>query len=169
MPNREYIQNVANKLIKKFDTRDPFQLCQAIGVEVFYADLGSLKGMYKYLKKNRFAVINENLDPFTKTLVCAHELGHDILHQNLARKVCLQEFILYDMKSRPEYEANLFASEILLPDDIILSLARDGYDIEQISKELCTDINLIALKVSSMNTRGYRFNNTIDAKSDFLK
>lgn len=169
MPNREYIQNVANKLIKKFDTRDPFQLCQAIGVEVFYADLGSLKGMYKYLKKNRFAVINENLDPFTKTLVCAHELGHDILHQNLARKVCMQEFILYDMKSRPEYEANLFASEILLPDDIILNLARDGYDIEQISKELCTDINLIALKVSSMNTRGYRFNNTIDAKSDFLR
>lgn len=169
MPNREYIQNVANKLIKKFDTRDPFQLCQAIGVEVFYADLGSLKGMYKYLKKNRFAVINENLDPFTKTLVCAHELGHDILHQNLARKVCLQEFILYDMKSRPEYEANLFASEILLPDDIILNLARDGYDIEQISKELCTDINLIALKVSSMNTRGYRFDNTIDAKSDFLR
>lgn len=169
MPNREYIQNVANKLIKKFDTRDPFQLCQAIGVEVFYADLGSLKGMYKYLKKNRFAVINENLDPFTKTLVCAHELGHDILHQNLARKVCLQEFILYDMKSRPEYEANLFASEILLPDDIILNLAHDGYDIEQISKELCTDINLIALKVSSMNTRGYRFNNTLDAKSDFLR
>ncbi len=169
MPNREYIQNVANKLIKKFDTRDPFQLCQAIGVEVFYADLGSLKGMYKYLKKNRFAVINENLDPFTKTLVCAHELGHDILHQNLARKVCLQEFILYDMKSRPEYEANLFASEILLPDDIILNLARDDYDIEQISKELCTDINLIALKVSSMNTRGYRFNNTIDAKCNFLK
>ena len=125
--------------------------------------------MYKYLKKNRFAVINENLDPFTKTLVCAHELGHDILHQNLARKVCLQEFILYDMKSRPEYEANLFASEILLPDDIIFNLARDGYDIEQISKELCTDINLIALKVSSMNTRGYRFNNTIDAKSDFLR
>ena len=169
MPNREYIQNVANKLIKKYDTRDPFQLCQAIGVEVFYADLGSLKGMYKYLKKNRCAVINENLDPFTKTLVCAHELGHDILHQNLARKVCLQEFILYDMKSRPEYEANLFASEILLPDDIILNLARDGYDIEQISKELCTDINLIALKVSSMNTRGYRFNNTIDAKCNFLK
>lgn len=169
MPNREYIQNVANKLIKKFDTRDPFQLCQAIGVEVFYADLGSPKGMYKYLKKNRFAVINENLDPFTKTLVCAHELGHDILHQNLARKVCLQEFILYDMKSRPEYEANLFASEILLPDDIILNLARDGYDIEQISKELCTDIYLIALKVSSMNTRGYRFDNTIDAKCNFLK
>ena len=169
MPKRDYIQTVAQELIIKYDTRDPFELCKAIGVEVFYADLGSLKGMYKYLKKNRFAVINENLDSFTKRLVCAHELGHDILHQNLAKQVCLQEFMLYDMKSRPEFEANLFASEILLSDDNILILAHEGLDIEQISKELCTDINLIALKVSSMNTRGYRFNNTIDAKSDFLR
>lgn len=169
MPNREYIQHVANKLIKKYDTRDPFQLCEATGIQVIYADLGNLKGMYKYLKRNRFAAINENLDSFTQALVCAHELGHDILHQDLARKVCLQEFMLYDMKSRPEYEANLFASEILLPDDTVLSLAHDGYDIEQISKELCTDINLVALKVSTMNTRGYRFATSIDSKSNFLK
>jgi Zn-dependent peptidase ImmA (M78 family) len=169
VPNREYIQHVANKLVKKYDTRDPFQLCEAIGIQVFYADLGSLKGMYKYLKRNRFAAINEKLDPFTQALVCAHELGHDILHQDLARKVCLQEFMLYDMKSRPEYEANLFASEILLPDDRILDLAYEGYDIEQISKELCTDINLVALKVSSMNTRGFQFKNTIDSKTDFLR
>ncbi len=72
MPNRDYIQTVAHELIKKYDTRDPFELCKAIGVEVFYADLGSLKGMYKYLKKNRFAVINEGLDSYSKTLVCAH-------------------------------------------------------------------------------------------------
>lgn len=169
MPNRDYIQTVAHELIKKYDTRDPFELCKSIGIEVFYADLGSLKGMYKYLKKNRFAVINENLDAYTKTLVCAHELGHDILHQNLAKSICLQEFMLYDMKSRPEYEANLFASEILLPDDKILTLAHDGYDIEQIAKELCTDINLIALKVSSMNTRGYEFKNIIESKPNFLK
>ena len=52
MPNRDYIQTIAHELIAKFDTRDPFELCKAIGVEVFYADLGNLKGMYKYLKKN---------------------------------------------------------------------------------------------------------------------
>ena len=169
MPKREYIQTVAQELIIKYDTRDPFELCKAIGVEVFYADLGSLKGMYKYLKKNRFAVINENLDSFTKRLVCAHELGHDILHQNLAKQVCLQEFMLYDMKSRPEFEANLFASEILLSDDNILILAHEGLDIEQISKELCVDINLVALKVSSMNAKGYNFLNILDIQSDFLR
>ena len=169
MPNRDYIQTIAHELITKFDTRDPFELCKAIGVEVFYADLGNLKGMYKYLKKNRFAVINEKLDVYTRTLVCAHELGHDILHQDLAKKICLQEFILYDMRSRPEYEANLFASEILLPDEKIFTLAREGYDVEQIAKELCTDVNLVAIKVASMNTRGYRFNTIDSPKCNFLK
>lgn len=169
MPNRDYIQTIAHELIAKFDTRDPFELCKAIGVEVFYADLGNLKGMYKHLKKNRFAVINEKLDVYTRTLVCAHELGHDILHQDLAKKICLQEFILYDMRSRPEYEANLFASEILLPDEKIFTLAREGYDVEQIAKELCTDVNLVAIKVSSMNTRGYRFNTINSPKCNFLK
>lgn len=169
MPNRDYIQNIAHELITRFDTRDPFELCKATGVEVFYADLGNLKGMYKYLKKNRFAVINEKLDAYTKTLVCAHELGHDILHQDLAKKIYLQEFMLYDMKSRPEYEANLFASEILLPDEKILTLAHEGYDVEQIAKELYTDINLVALKVSSMNTRGYQFNAPMSPNCNFLK
>ena len=169
MPNRDYIQTIAHELIAKFDTRDPFELCKAIGVEVFYADLGNLKGMYKYLKKNRFAVINENLDVYTRTLVCAHELGHDILHQDLAKKICLQEFMLYDMRSRPEYEANLFASEILLPDEKIFTLAHGGHDVEQIAKELCTDVNLVAIKVASMNTRGYRFNTIDSPKCNFLK
>ena len=69
MPNKDYIQSVASGLIKRYDTRDPFELCKAIGVEIFYADLGHLKGMYKYLKRNRFAVINEKLDDYIKKLV----------------------------------------------------------------------------------------------------
>lgn len=169
MPSKDYIQSVASGLIKQYDTRDPFELCKAVGVEVFFADLGHLKGMYKYLKRNRFAVINESLNDYAKKLVCAHELGHDLLHRDLARRVCLQEFVLYDMKSRPEYEANLFASEILLPDDEIITYAHDGYDIEQIAQVLYTDINLVALKIASMNARGYKFRTVIDPKSDFLR
>ena len=169
MLNKDYIQSVASDLIKRYDTRSPFELCRATGVEVFFADLGSLKGMYKYIKRNRFAVINENLDDYTRNLVCAHELGHDILHSDLAKKLCLQEFVLYDMKSRPEYEANLFASEILLPDSDIFTLAHDGFDIEQIANALYTDINLVALKMASMNARGYQFRTVIDPKSDFLR
>lgn len=169
MAKRDFIKNTAESLIKKYDTRDPFELCKAVGVYVVFADLGSLKGMYKYLKKNRFAVINENLDPETKRLVCAHELGHDQLHQEIAKHICLQEFALYDMKNRPEYEANLFAAEILLPDDQILAHAYKGYDIEQIAKELSININLVALKVSSMKLNGHNLNDIHLPKMNFLK
>ncbi|HEX9059666.1 MAG TPA: ImmA/IrrE family metallo-endopeptidase [Clostridia bacterium] len=168
MTNKESIQALASNIIKRFDSRDPFELCKSAGVEVFFTDLGSLKGMYKHVKRNRFAVINENLDERTKRLVCAHELGHDLLHRDLAKNICLQEFVLYDMKSRPEYEANLFAAEILLPDDEVFFYANGGYDIHQIAQVLCSDINLVALKVASMNAKGYELRNVVDVKKGFL-
>ena len=49
-----------------------------------------------------------------KRIVCAHEIGHDRLHRALAKKHGLQEFVLYDMATKPEYEANIVATEILL-------------------------------------------------------
>ena len=49
----------------------------------------------------------------------AHEIGHDRLHRALAKKHGLQEFVLYDMATKPEYEANIVAAEILLDSDEI--------------------------------------------------
>ena len=77
--------------------------------------------------------------------------------------------MLYDMKSRPEYEANLFASEILLVDDEVFEFANEGYDIEQIARMLLVNVNLVAIKVASMNSRGYRFRNVMEGRGDFLK
>ena len=76
---------------------------------------------------------------------------------------------LYDMKSRPEYEANVFASQILLPDDDVLELIYNyGYDAEKIARQLNSDINLVALKVASLNQQGHGFRQ-IDHNSTFLK
>ena len=69
--------------------------------------------MYKIIKRNRVIFINSNLPEYLQKIVCAHELGHDILHRHLAKNVALQEFMLYDMTSRPEYEANMVAADIL--------------------------------------------------------
>ena len=109
-----YIEEIAVKLIKKYKTRDPFSICEASGINVFYKDLGSLKGMYAVIKKNRYAIISPSLSPDERKLICAHELGHDILHRGLAKDLFLQEFMLYDMKCRPEYEADLFAASLLI-------------------------------------------------------
>jgi len=166
--SKEYIKKDVEKLIKRCGSRDPFEICASIGLNVRFADLGNLKGMYKYYKRNRYALINSELDENMQKIVCAHELGHDRLHQHFAKDHCLQEFMLYDMRSRPEYEANLFASELLIADDDILEFVNEGCDIEQTARSLNTDVNLVAIKLASMNTRGFGFIISTTHKSDFL-
>ena len=101
-------------------------------------------------------------------IVCAHELGHDQLHREFAKNEPIQEFMLYDMSSRREYEANIFAAELLLDDDEILDLIEKGYDSLQIAKATETDINLVALKVDSLIRKGHTLRGQ-EHNSKFLK
>lgn len=81
----------------------------------------------------------------------------------------LHEFMLYDMKTKPEYEANIVASEILLDTDEVLDYVYNyQYTAEQISGILDTDINLVALKVAHLSHMGHDFR-PVDYRSDFLR
>ena len=87
-----------------------------------------------------------------------HEIGHDQLHRKQA--TVFQEFNLFDMTSNSmEYEANLFAAQIALPDEEILDYIFSGLDASQIARAMHSDINLVALKVSELSRRGYSFRN----------
>ncbi|GHV49416.1 hypothetical protein FACS189499_10480 [Clostridia bacterium] len=123
--------------------------------------------MYAVIENVRFVFINSKLDERMQQLVCAHELGHDALHRDFAKTGALKEFMLYDMKSRPEYEANIFAADILLDGNEVYELACGGYDVEQIARELGTDINLVLIKMSEMNKVGYDFNVPWLGRGDF--
>jgi len=166
----DYLSETGAKLVKRCGTRDPFKIAKEIGVNIMFVDnLSKLKGVYRVIKRNRWIFINSNLSPKMQRIVCAHELGHDQLHRHLAKGDGLVEFMLYDMQSRPEYEANIVASEILLPDDEVLEYIYGyQYDAEQIARAMSSDINLVALKVARLNQKGYNLNQ-IESKSDFLK
>ena len=102
-------------------------------------------------------------------IVCAHELGHDQLHRNMAKTTPIHEFMLYDMKSKPEYEANIVAAEILMDSNEVLRYIYEyGYTAEQIASAMSTDINLVALKVAHLATLGYNLH-ALEHKSNFLK
>ena len=102
-------------------------------------------------------------------IVCAHKLGHDQLHRNMAKTTPIHEFMLYDMKSKPEYEANIVAAEILMDSDEVLRYIYEyGYTAEQIASAMSTDINLVALKVAHLATLGYNLH-APEHESNFLK
>ena len=131
--NAENLSKVGSRLVKRCGTRDPFSIARQLGIEVLFCeDFGPLKGMYRVIKRSRFIFINENLSGRMQRIVCAHELGHDQLHRNLAKGSAIQEFMLYDMTTKPEYEANIVAAEILLDTDEILEYIYDyGYTYDK--------------------------------------
>lgn len=162
------IYKKANALVNRIGTRDTRQIANELGIKIYYENYDDLLGMYTYRWKQRIIFINNNLDDHMRQIVLAHEIGHDIFHRNLASNG-LKEFELFYMKNTTEYEANIFGSHLLIDNDQVLALARDGYDIVQISSMLNSHINLLLIKMQEMNKMGYDFNVPYRPEGDFLK
>ena len=164
-----YIHNAAAKLIKRCYSRDPFEIADAIGIIIRYDhNFTLLKGMYKIIERNRYVILNGNLKKDVLRIVLAHELGHDTHHRAYAKDNALKEFMLYDMSTRPEYEANVFAGELLLDDKEIFTLAKEGYDIPAIAGELNADYNLLLIKMDEMRKKGYDLRVSLESDRRFL-
>lgn len=154
--------------MSRFGTRDPYEIARALGIGVSTDDIGSLRGFYTSIKRNRFIVIGSGQSFVMKRIVCAHELGHDRLHRDMAGATSFREFMIYRMDSRPEYEANVFAAALLLDEERLVELARDGLDVSQIAAEMGSDTNLVAIRASALNMRGISLR-APEFRSDFLK
>lgn len=96
-------------------------------------------------EKHKCIFINENLDEHEKLLVMAHELGHAILHP---KENCyfIRNYTGL-LNSKTEAEANKFAMELLLPDDILMEYANLGYTTEQVSRITGYHEKLIKLRL----------------------
>lgn len=141
------------RLIRRYRSSDPFELADALSITVLErGDFKRQKGAFKVILNNSFIFINANMSDEMKRLVCAHELGHALLHRPLGKTQSgLMEFELFNITDTTEYEANLFAVNLLLDEDAIGSLIQDGYDVVQIARSLGTNVNLLLLKLQQMN------------------
>lgn len=164
------IYRLGEELVADANSRNPFQIADEIGLQIkMVKDFTVLKGVYMILHEVPWAFINDNLDEQLKRIVCAHEIGHHVLHQDLVRQTMLQEFSLFDRQNKPEYEANVIAAEILLPDAEVLDMIYHcGYDAFQIARCTGLDVNLVALKCDILVEKGYDLHR-IDHQSDFLR
>lgn len=164
-----HIHKAVLRLIRKCGSRDPFEIAEEIGIKVRYCnEFTALKGMYRVIERNRFIILNGNLPASVRRVVLAHELGHDAHHRHLAKDNALKEFMLYDMAARPEYEANVFAAELLLDDEEVFALAKEGHDIPGVAGLLGTDYNLLLIKMNEMVKKGYDLRVSPDADARFL-
>ena len=112
------IKNYVAKLIKRYGTSDPFSLAKELNIVVLSVPLGELKGFYMYLKKNRTIFINSDIENIEqRRVVLAHEIGHALLHTKINCYFMQKNTFLNT--SKYEIEANRFAAELLIPDELI--------------------------------------------------
>lgn len=136
------IQRKVRNLVRKYNTRNPYEIAEAIGAKIYYGNLGDVAGFYQYIKRHRCIYINSNLDECITRIVMAHELGHAILHR---KENCyfIEDQTLF-FTSRIEREANRFAAELLIPDDLIYQY--EGFSCRQIAYAENVNEELLRLK-----------------------
>lgn len=136
-----WIKKKVEDLYKKYKTRNPYTIARSLKITVVYWDLPlEIKGFYQYEKRNRIIFINSNLTNEEQLIVCAHELGHALFHKNVNTPFMSENTFL--SVSKIEREANRFAAELLIPDEIFI----EHETIYNIASSLNVPIELVSLK-----------------------
>ena len=163
------IYKETEKLVKQYKTRNPLEIAESLGINVFFKDFKELKGFYVVENNSRYIVISSNLDEYLQNVVCAHELGHDRLHRHITPHKFMQDYIFYDLNSKPEREANIFAADLLLPDSEVIYYATNyEYTAEQIAQKMNVPKELMWFKAFSIYKRGYDIRIPEQIESNFL-
>lgn len=157
----------ADEIRSCFGGRNIYQTAENSGAKVWLRPLGGLKGFYVFENEKRYIVINNQLDEITRRVVCAHELGHDMLHRELSAGG-IRENTMFLESNKTEREANLFAAEMLLTDRSVLSELEYISSPEAAAYELNVPLELLEYKLEILNHKGYSFNFSA-VQSDFLK
>lgn len=171
MTTIDFISKKVNYITNQFGTRDPFEICKNMNINIHYKNLGSaLKAYYFYQSRIKNIVINSSSGIVVRQILCAHELGHAILHGKLAAMRGFQELDLFDTLIPTEYEANLFAAELIISDENILNLLNDkDKSFFSIASELCVPSELLDFKFRILKHKGLKIEAPYIAKSNFLK
>ncbi|WP_461207855.1 ImmA/IrrE family metallo-endopeptidase [Clostridium sp. DL1XJH146] len=132
MPKDEIV-SLALELKSYYKTNDPFKIGRNMGMKFDFFPFRKV-AMQAYVIKpyansKPLIYINSNFDKLSQKVLCAHELGHAIMHSNPCN-----HFDGNSISTLHEYEANLFAVAFLFnPDIFIMDITKmDNYLLRSI-------------------------------------
>lgn len=113
MSRRQEIVDLATDLKRFYHTCDPFKIAEIFGIRVIESDSCFKNFKAHAIKFNNYApyiVINAKFSDVAKKVLCAHELGHVLLHEGTVNNFA---DVTHRINMTAEYEANLFALALL--------------------------------------------------------
>lgn len=108
------IKRLAERCTKICKTNNPFVIARHLDIDIRVEPLGQILGFYDAHFRCGAIHINESVPQSFRHYVCAHELGHAILHKQVNTPF-LKAHTFFSVDAI-EVEANTFAVELLLPD-----------------------------------------------------
>ncbi len=169
----ENIAEEAERIVKKYNERNPFRLCRDMDIIMLFRSMGSgegaIKGFYFEACRIETITVNSDLPESVQKIIAAHELGHALLHKTDGVRL-FHETGLLDGSSQAEKEANFFAAELLVSDSEVLEGLNQGRSFFSAAAELNVPPELLDFKLRMMKYKGYKLNDSpIYAENGFLK
>ena len=112
--------------VSKPDHIDLEAFCARFKAHIEYKELGGSEGRISHNGKSAVISVDSRItNKHRKHFIIAHELGHYRLHNESRLFLCDgMSFFSWQKDDNPETEANRFAAEILMPDNLFLSETR---------------------------------------------
>lgn len=141
----EYVKGLVRELKERFGTGDPFELCDYLDILVLTMDLpASVKGFYCCAGGFKIIYLSDRLAQNERALICAHELGHAVLHEHVnGIFITVATFMV---PSRFEREADLFAAHLLLDDGRVMYDRYGLSTVEQIAMHTGIDERIVRMR-----------------------
>lgn len=110
-------KSVADRIVNRYGTRNPFQVANECGGIIIDVPLQGIRGYHQYVHRCHIIYLDSDLSEQDRRWVCAHELGHAVLHKGLNR--VFMDTHTHMVSSRYEIEADRFAADFLFSDDML--------------------------------------------------
>ena len=151
--------------------RDPFAAAGDRDIYIDYVNgFTTLLGMYTVINDERHILLNPHMNSVTERIICAHELGHDVLH-----RTSIDRFKAYCdtgscfRRTKMEYEANVFAAHLLIYGDELLETLAETGNVMTTAVKLNTELDLLLIKLDEMKRLGYNINVPLDVNRNFVR
>ena len=134
------ITKAVQNLVSEYGTNDPFELADALGILIMPSK--AIKGCTMNLLGYPVIFLGEDLNDFERRYVCAHELAHNVLHD--IKQYDLLIHSAFFNEDKVEVEADTFAAELLISDDVRIKYP--GFTLEQVAASENVPLELVKLQ-----------------------
>ncbi len=146
------IKEIASNLCVRHGTNDPFRIARNLGYSIVFTCLVGIRGFYQYINRCNIIYIDSSLDEHQARFVCAHELGHSLLHKKMNR--IFMDTRTHMVTSRFEKEADKFAVDLIFDDYELQNLIE--YSTQRVAECLGISYELAEYRMGSVNPQLYQ-------------